>query len=414
MLNGYRYDRNWTQSVGQLIGYGNSHVSPFGGEKTTYCIPLYLLSDFFGYGRLLPSMIMSGLRIEIEFETSARAFIHSATSEAADVDARYNHARATAAEDVQVTSTPNGDQSADLGPYTIHDITIVAKSVQLTDATQRALNELSATNGLEIVYTDFERTETQFSSSGKIHVEVRKACSRALQAYARIRLTKTLDLGKNYEQTMGDEQWAALTPGAVAPTNTVAGGYLERHFDSFASEPLSQVLSYQWQLGSLYFPQQPVKGEDHMTVARAGYAQTLIALGKFAPNRSRPDTAFAIVGDTIRDGIVSAAEQSVSGVHAAVLDKYKFDRAAGSKSRNQLYEPVVAQGEPGTFVSYGQTWVVALERSSLFELAGVPINNSRVLALRMELDKTVDRTVDVYLKYVKLARVFLNNVEVEQ
>ena len=91
-----------------------------------------------------------------------------------------------------------------------------------------------------------------------------------------------------------------------------------------------------------------------------------------------------------------------------------FTRASTDPSRLQLYEPLMPQGEPGTFVSYGQTWVAGLERSSMFELAGVPINNSRVLALHMEMDLALDRTVDVYLKYVKLARVFLNNVEVEQ
>lgn len=66
----------------------------------------------------------------------------------------------------------------------------------------------------------------------------------------------------------------------------------------------------------------------------------------------------------------------------------------------------------------------------MFNLAGVPVNNSRVLALRGKLstvnnEKKLNnpagatptkqlRSLDIFLKYVKLARVFLNNVEVEQ
>ena len=74
----------------------------------------------------------------------------------------------------------------------------------------------------------------------------------------------------------------------------------------------------------------------------------------------------------------------------------------------------------------------------MFNLAGVPVNNSRVLALRANLSPysfeptmentntnvamsngSVQQTVKqrnftVYLKYVKLARIFLNNIEIEQ
>ena len=165
MINSYRFSRNWVESVGQTVAHGRSHLSRVANQKTTYCIPLYLLSDFFGYGRLLPSMIMSGLRIEIEFETSERAFIHSGLQGEAGKDPRYGEARAAAAGTAQVLNPASTGKI--LGAYTIDSPMIVAKSVQLTDATQRALNELSATNGLEIVYTDYERTETQVASGGK-------------------------------------------------------------------------------------------------------------------------------------------------------------------------------------------------------------------------------------------------------
>jgi len=415
MINSYRYDNQWMSTVGQSIAAGSSHISPdplasatYVAKPTTYCIPLYLLSDFFGYGRLLPSMIMSGLRIEIEFESSDHVFIHSANVQTTTLDPRYGAARllSDASDGVQLTTG-----AANLGEYQVLRPQFVLKSVQLTDATQRALNEMSATNGLEIVYTDFERTETQFDGAGNKHVEVRKACSRALQAYARIRVSDPMELGKNYEHMLQTTGLYGPEVGAVVSDHHCTSGYTAKHFDSFASEPLSQVSSYQWQLGSLYFPQQPVKGEIG-EVATAGYCQSLIAMGKWGVNK--PRTHCQLHSNT---PAITKDLESITPAYprkTIVLNNPNQFVRGHDLNMQQLYEPVMPQAQPGTFTSYGQTWVVGLERSSMFELAGVPINNSRVLALRFEVQNSVKRTVDVYLKYVKLARVFLNNVEVEQ
>ena len=71
----------------------------------------------------------------------------------------------------------------------------------------------------------------------------------------------------------------------------------------------------------------------------------------------------------------------------------------------------------GTFSRGNACLAVTLERSDLFNLSGVPINNSRVLAIRADYTTAgaaMEKTVTSFLKYVRLARVFLNNVEVEQ
>lgn len=478
MINAYRFDKEWANTVGRSMGLGGSVVNTTNKDETTFCIPLYLLSDFFGYGRLLPSMIMSGLRIEIEFEDPSIAFVHynPITAAGADAHAQFDQSATalanitiaaaggpapTAAEydaamtkiknALTVVSTPvagatapakdprynefrvlhntSASQTASspttITTYTIEKPKMVLKSVQLTDATQRALNELSATNGLEIVYTDYERTEQNFASSSTMQVEVRKACSRALQAYARVRVTKTGDLGMRYEKHLDDgpdsTYWQKYGGPAVAATADKATSdvYTPARFDSFASEPLSQVSSYQWQLGSLYFPQQPLKDKNAVAVAKEGYMHSLMALNKFGPNRPRPAVPLANFSDVNDQAIGYAGANGGHDVGTHITSKrIILERVTKArKNAHQLYEPCVPQGEPGSFLSYGQTWIVGLERSSMFELAGVPINNSRVLSLRMEHDERgakVDRTLDVYLKYVKLARVFLNNVEVEQ
>jgi hypothetical protein len=99
-----------------------------------------------------------------------------------------------------------------------------------------------------------------------------------------------------------------------------------------------------------------------------------------------------------------------------------------SEAKTDGKTPFCALGRKGSYTNDQHMISVTLERSTMFNLAGVPVNNSRVLALRgtispdsgdFKTDGTgpnpaVVRQLDIYLKYVKLARVFLNNVEVEQ
>jgi len=61
---------------------------------------------------------------------------------------------------------------------------------------------------------------------------------------------------------------------------------------------------------------------------------------------------------------------------------------------------------------------VTLERSNVLELSGLPVNNSRSLQLELDYGGTgggpADRDIDVFMHYVQLARVFVNNVLVKE
>lgn len=391
----YRYDSAWIDGIGQGMGY-SSFISMEDSRDDgthTFCIPLYCLTDFFGYGRLMPSMIMSGLRIEIEFEGVDTALQITDCVTPGGSPSTYNPVFGTVEVTAAGTAQTTVNEAAKVNGYTVTDPVLSLKSVQLTDATQRALNELSATNGLELVFTDFERTETVYpAATQKAHIEIRKACSRALCAMARVRTDRS-----------------HLWHGDGA--STLADSYQERNIDSFASEPETNVNEYQWQLGSLYFPQQPIKGNRHR-VAMEGYLHTVDALGKLHATSAQPHAKLRQLGSR------SSLSDSISGIEwtprLAGRNEHTAEADTTKPTHKSLYFPRSLYGQVGTFVSYGQTWHVGLERSSLFELAGVPINNSRVLALRMGFDTAKKRTIDVYLKYVKLARLFLNNVEVEQ
>jgi hypothetical protein len=352
--------------------------------RETFVIPMYELCGLFAYDRMLPSMLMSGCRISLEFNLNS-----SETMYAEHIGDKVTHAHTDATgtgsmgkfrwvsqksqswEDEKwgpgwgyggsvappVEDLANaglglgaryktrGDPEVNNGDLKIDNIHFNLKSVQLTDATQRSLNEHSAVHGLEIVYPDFDCSQ-QDAPNTDFNQEVRKACSRALKAFSVIRDKAKVDRNQTLTDKGQSDEW--------------------------------NVARYQWRLGALYFPHQPVvhagvSDRDKLMTSKEAYFHALDCFGRIAPN----------------------------GVYANVTHT-EFCRNFG----------LVA---------------CSLERSSLFNLSGVPINNSRILALQMQfLNRTntkadgspapqvKQRTVDTFLKYVKLARVFLNNVEVEQ
>jgi hypothetical protein len=363
MLLPLTYDTEWFKCQGQMMAYGQRL-----NTSQRLAIPMYLLSPLFGYGRLMPAMLMSGLRIEITWAEKKFPFIAS-------------------------TATTADTQVNDIA-YTINDAYFSLQSIQLSDSIQRALNELSATNGLEVVYCDWERTTLNQGNDfgGTINVEIRKSCSRALKAFARIRPT-----------------------GGTVATNTPRP---DNKRDSFRAEAGFPFLEYQWQLGSLYFPQQPVQGSTTDKCGVEAYAHTIEACDKFNGEARQPYLTFN--GDYLTDGLTA---------------KIQGNTATQVGEARPGYYQALAFKEPGSYLHDAHVLAVNLERSTMFNLAGVPVNNSRVLSLRAKLPTTGNsgeiqeassataaealvgfpkRQLDVYLKYVKLARVFLNNVEVEQ
>lgn len=333
----YQYDRQFFLATGGLYGFGAENIPGQSAETRSFCIPLYLLCDLLGYGRLIPAPVMAGMRFEFEFEDPKTAFLEVTGANSfviqnmttgvpgdLEVDDKVWVYRAVAA-----AATPAASG------YSISQIYFNMKSVQLTDAAQRALNELSAVNGLELVYSDWETTEYNSSNSTQ-NIEVRKAASRALKALVRQRPTANI-------------------------TNSLTDSFRAAEFDT---------VEYQWQLGSLYFPQQPVKHASAINNSVESYAQTLDCFDKLQPSSRPPLT---ILKNDARD----------------------------FREHHQ------------TFQDGACTIGVTLERSSLFNNSGIPINNARILAFNQTRTAATAVTSTVFLKYVKMARVFLNNIEVE-
>lgn len=273
--------------------------------------------------------------------------------------------------------------------YTVNRPELSLCSVQLSDAIQRTLNEYSAVNGLEIVYTDYDLTHspvTAVSSGTSVYTEVRKSASRALQAFARMIPNYTdADVRRTCDSNAATIQYAE-------DLKTGGKGWMD----------------YQWQLGSLYFPQQKVAATGAFDMATLAYAHTLDAFDRFSGAVS---CMLPLTGKK-RD------KQKIGLTRMLTLQNWTQIPGAAPPdllSQERLY----VLGKPGSFQGGGEVISVSLERSSLFNLSGIPINNSRVLALRGQYSSVPTwycqgHTLNIYLKYVKLARIFLNNVEVEQ
>lgn len=272
--------------------------------------------------------------------------------------------------------------------YTVQRPEFSLCSVQLSDAIQRTLNEYSAVNGLEIVYTDYDLTSSpiQADNAGtSVYTEVRKSASRALQAFARV--------VPSYDSTV--EKTSDSLASTIQYAEDIACG-------------ASGWKDYQWQLGSLYFPQQKIQAAGPFDFGAIAYAHTLDAFDRFSGSAS---CMITLRGE-------ETARQS-TGL-TAVSSQINESHIPGSAPPDLLsQERLYLVGKPGSFLGGGEVISVSLERSSLFNLSGIPINNSRVLALRGHYSsyptKYCNRhQLNIYLKYVKLARIFLNNVEVEQ
>jgi len=124
--------------------------------------------------------------------------------------------------------------------------------------------------------------------------------------------------------------------------------------DSMASENGANIDGMFWRLGSLTFPQQKLENTAELYY----YAQR----------------AFQKVESPYKMNSIS-------------LDDFKGSEALAA---------------------------VTLERSNVLELSGLPVNNSRSLQLELDYSSSANRDIDVYMHYVQLARVFVNNVLVKE
>ena len=302
VLDRYERSEDWISTIGGVSGYRDKAAVAAGaadiyvGNTERYVLPLGCITGLFrSFDRLLPSMLCSGLRLEIEWETAAVAF---------------------------QSLDPGADPS-----YEITRLEVSADSYTLTDSVQRSLNETASLSGLEVVFASYFNTQSSVNGNTSLQINIRKAVSRALGFIMK-----------------------------VTENVTVVDS------DSCASSAW-KFKQLQARVGALYFPRQPLQGDKVLGVSREMYYHTCRGFNKIGTPSAPPQVGYSDF--LIRSGV----------------------------------------------------FCQDLERSSVQQLTGIPINNSRSLEISALFEDTTaasGKLVDTWLTYTRLARVFLNNIEVEE
>ena len=312
----YSLPKNFKETMGSAMGmeaqpivgqpvnrvvYSSSLIGGTPAQKTTVklLLPLKHLCPFFRplKGQLLPPQLASGLHIEIVFENSSTVFVKPAALGAPITD------------------------------YDVEDIHFILDTVELSDETQKTLNMESSSNGLEWVTPRIYTAITAVPiGQSQVSVQVRKSCSQATMAYSVLQTTSKL-------------------------TDPVQ--------DSFHSDPLQDGTSWQYRIGSLFFPQQPVVEDDTFPATPSSYFEAL----------------------------------------------YTFD-----KPKHPYHECDVSMRK---FVEDANIYSMTASKNDDLFLSGLAINNSRSLEFNLTTpENAADRRLVSFLEYIQVTRTYMDNVAV--
>lgn len=297
----YNYPDSYLKKFGRVQGFGPDRLitdtaNTNSVTATRFCIPLSRVAPFFRplkKGMKLPPQLGSGLHLEIIWEDFRTALIK------------------TAAVGVVVG-------------YEISNLQIMCDSIAMTDDTQRTINMESASSGLEWAYPRIYTSVNSLNiGQTTLSAQVRKAVSQACISYACV-----LDQANLIDITA--DSMAAVTWATTR---------------------------WQYRLGALYFPHQPIE-------------------------------------DSTVDGVESYFQSQM------VFDKVKHPFAESSV-------------ELADFVSGTGIMAVSLEKDTALNLSGLPINNSRVLELNAQFSAVAaPMEVLVFLEYCAVSKSFVDNTVV--
>lgn len=208
--------------------------------------------------------------------------------------------------------------------YQINNLSLVCDVISMTDDVQKTINQQSADAGLEYAYPRAYTNPVMPGASASISAQVRKAVSQANYAWA-------VSLNSSYYDDLTHDSFAAVA---------------------------WDTTRYQWRLGALYFPLQPL--DVNLT-----------------------------------DGVESLKQ---------ALEVYDKNKLVFSPPNVTLAQYLAGKG----------IIAVALEKDAELDSSGLPVNNSRVLELNATFSGTVggNREVLVFLDYNAVSRSYVDNTSV--
>lgn len=356
MLLPLTYERDWFNRQAAGMWYGDRLYA----HKQTCCIPMYILSPLFGYGRLLPAALVSGMRVEITLEIADRVCFGAVILDDPPIP--------------RVTTPVDGFD------YSITELSFHLEVVKLADSIRIAMDEIIATRGVELVYSGWHHmyTDPGHDLQGGIELTISDSYARALRAFARVRAIRS-------------------------------GMYADGMRDSFRGEHIFPIAEYQWRLGDRYYPDKPVVNSGRPIMVT--YMHALNAMNQWDSRRKQ--SLLPLLHD---DTMSTITTEVMEGTYEAGYGDSYLGFVPGFV------------GQLGSFARDSHVVGVDLTRDSDDGLTGRSINNVEPLTLWLKGNTNVleytafnfilpdppERTVDMFMQYAKLVRVFSNNVQVEK
>lgn len=266
-----------------------------------------------------------------------------------------------------------------LNALDVVSIYILWDSFQLNDSVLKRLNEVSASSeGLSVMFDTWDYSSTSTSGTA-VEAQVSQAKSRVIRSVCVLRDSGEFE--NPYSLKLASEAAVRRTSGLENPYRTGTVGVI----------PL--VAEYQAQLGSLYFPQQPLTTPEEM-VMNAYYV--------FCKGTSdETDTSSLSKEDFYGALGINHFDSKTGTVISPNTGNYSGNPAIYS----------ISNAPP-----WSQNWGLATygflaERSCLLQLTGLPISNARLLRHKFRFNYGTtsgkNRQIDVFTQYTRVMKVFL-------
>lgn len=299
---------DWAASEAQAMGFVGSAIHELVADISyRYTIPLKYLAPIFAQSKLLPPQLCEGLRIELEL-SSSNTVIKGVT-----------------------------------GTYTITQPQLLFDATTIADAFSRRIGELAATQGLNIMFSNFYSNQVSGSAGQtSFNYDIKKAASKCMRLW-----------------TVSRNNANVNAPAA----------------DSMGSLPLDYT-SVSTHIGSDYIPNVPIRVSGYVLTNATGGA-------------NKQNTALA-------------------------SELYYHTLSAVADNERPCYPSVGLSG-----VSYNEdnirdsVLVFSYNKSTLDNLSGYSVNNSRALIVDLECATIVNgastvRRIDNWMEHLRSVRIFAN------
>ena len=166
-------EKDWFETTGSLMGYEAPAGAYTAGDKHFFQIPLNKVLNIFGTGRLLPSQLISGGRLQLNIEKQEKRLFQFFD-----------------------TNNANANATADNVAFEFDNVRIVCCLSRPTDAVARELEKQSASNSLEVTWS------AVYTQRRGVTLEINEQVSRSVARALTLRVCPLTDPDDNSELFM--------------------------------------------------------------------------------------------------------------------------------------------------------------------------------------------------------------------